>query len=83
MVSMAWKFIDNISDKKLLQKVQLKMQKVVEYAPTYDHLQTNTNLLAKIGDKKEAIKQAELAITKAKESGDDYQDMEELIKKNR
>lgn len=83
MVSLAWTFIDNISDKKLLQKVQLKMQKVVESAPTYDHLQTNANLLAKIGDKNEAVKQAELAITKAKESGDDYKDMEELIKKNR
>lgn len=83
MVSMAWTFIDNISDQKLLQKVQAKMQKVAESAPTYDHLQTNANLLAKLGDKKETIKQAELAITKAKESGDDYQDMEELIKKNR
>ena len=63
-------------------KAEAKMQKVAESAPTYDHLQTNANLLAKIGDKKETIKQAELAITKAKESGEDFKELEELIKKN-
>ena len=66
MVSMAWTFIDNINDKELLRKVQVKLQKVAESSPTYDHLQTNANLLAKIENKTEAIKQAELAITKAK-----------------
>jgi thioredoxin-related protein len=81
MVSMAWNFIENIRDRKLLQKVVIQMQKTAKSAPTYDHLQTLANLLFKFGNKKEAARQARLAISKAKETGEDSQDMEDLLKK--
>ncbi len=80
MVPMVWTLIGNIKDKKILQKVRTAMQRVAELEPTTVNLQTNAQLLAKIGDKREAVKQAELAIKKAKENGDDYQAMLDLVK---
>ena len=83
LVSIAWTFIDNVKDKKLLQKIQARMQKTVEASPTYDNLQTNAHLLSELRNNQEAIKQAELAIVKAKEANQEYESTEKWLAKIR
>ena len=59
------------------------MQKTVEASPTYDNLQTNAHLLSELRNNQEAIKQAELAIVKAKEANQEYESTEKWLAKIR
>lgn len=77
----AWNFYQKVSDKKMLEKAAEWSKKSVGLENKYANIDTYAAVLYKLGNNKEAQKQAELAIKKAKEEGVDAAETEELLKK--
>lgn len=77
---MAWSFHENVSDPKMLEVAAGWAKKSVEMEANYYNTDTLAALYAKLGNNKEAIKYAEMAIELAKKSGDDYSGTENLLK---
>jgi len=77
---MAWSFHENVSDPKMLEVAAGWAKKSVEMEANYYNTDTLAALYAKLGNNKEAIKYAEMAIDLAKKSGDDYSGTENLLK---
>lgn len=75
----AWDVYENVEDKaQLLRGLELAKQSVALEAG-YPNLYTLAWLYQKIGNHKMAVKTAEQAIARAKESGTDYSDTERLL----
>jgi hypothetical protein len=77
----AWMFYEHTDDIALLQKAEGWAKRAVELQDIYPTNDTYASVLYKLGKKEEAKKAAERAISLAKESGSNYDETKELLKK--
>jgi hypothetical protein len=73
-------FYKHIDNKEHLQKALSWSKRSLELSDTYDHLNTYSHLLFKLGRMKEARAAAEKAVEKARQSNEDYSSSTELLK---
>jgi thiol-disulfide isomerase/thioredoxin len=74
-----WKVYEKCNDKKVIGKSIMAMQSLVEKEPSFASLDTYARLLAKAGNKEEAIKQMKAAIAMGKQEGMDTKESEEAL----
>ena len=77
----AWTFYQHIDDKALLQKAEQWTKTATAKVDDYYNHDTYAAVLYKLQKKEEALKQAEIAIAKAKELKLDYKSTEDLLEK--
>jgi thiol-disulfide isomerase/thioredoxin len=75
-----WKVYEKCNDKKVLKQSVAAMKSVVEIEPSFASLDTYARLLAKNGNKEEAIKQMKSAIVMGKREGADTKESEEAMR---
>lgn len=75
-----WKVYEKCNDKEVIKQSIAAMKSVVEKEPSFASLDTYARLLAKAGNKKEAITQMESAIAMGKKEGADTKESEEAMK---
>ena len=82
--SMAWKFYENVTDKKQLKAATKMAERACALNNSYAYLDTYAAVLYKSGDLKEAEKVANMAIDIAKKGNmpaEDYKETDDLLKK--
>ena len=79
--NIAWKFYENIDDKKMLKLALPIAQRSMELDKRYYNTDTYASLLYKLGNKSEAATAAQEAIKIAKENNEDYTETEKLLEK--
>jgi thioredoxin-related protein len=79
--SVAWKFYQNVDDKKALKKAAKWAKKSVSLDSNYANTDTAAALYYKLGKYKKGIKFAEKAISIAKQEGLSFNDTAELLAK--
>lgn len=77
----AWSLYENQASTEVMSKAVLWMKNVVEIRPEYAFYDTYAAVLYQSGSKEAALKAANKAIEKAKESGEDFSGTTELIEK--
>lgn len=77
----AWNYYERTSEKNYLQTAEQWARKAVSIKNNYAFNDTHAAVLYKLGRKEEALAAANKAIALAKESGEDYKETSELIKK--
>lgn len=81
--SYAWAIYENVDDKKVLTAARDWMKSVVEAEPDYAYIDTYAALLYKLGQYKEAEKQALKAIEVGTENKNNVEGTQELLEKIR
>lgn len=79
--NISWSFYENVDDKEKLNKALKWIRRSIEIEESYYNTDTFAALHFKLGNKDEAVKAAERAISLARESGDDPKETLELLEK--
>lgn len=76
-----WKVYEHCSEKKVIGRAVQLMKNVTDTQPSFGPLDTYARLLAKNGNKEEAIVEMKRAIEKGKAAGEDTKESEEALSK--
>ena len=82
----AWQVYLKVKDEDLLNEALGWVERSIELEDEYFNRDTYAMLLKKLGRQEEAIEQAEIAIEKAKDAGEDYQstrkELDKMVRRN-